>query len=687
MDDAPASETRRSAAPLGVEVASDSASPLPERSTPYGYWPSPIDGIMVAGKSRRFGHVATDEGHVYWCESRPEEEGRCVICRIDAASLTTSPAEDGAATAADTNTGGETNPGAETNTLELTFEDVLPAPWSASSRVHEYGGGEFSVRAGTIWFVNAEDQDIYRMSDGNAVRVTTAPKLRFTSIAALPGGGATAEDRLFAIAERSTSDPSRPENLIVEIDQKTGAVFDRVTGRDFYAQLTLSPRGEAMAFIAWDLPDMPWDEAATYVCEISDTSVSAPRKLVGGEGVATFQPTWRDANTLAVVSDADGNGQLITMSAFARADQPVTHSAPDIDLLVPLWNIASRAHARSDDGATWAAGYRAGAFVLTRNARELETGLADLSAISALDHSITGVAARHDAPAELTAIDADGNCRTLRRSADDALDPAYVSHGEIVRFDVDGRTVPALYYPPRNDAVRAPDTPPPAIVTAHGGPTGMAKRGLTLKTQFWTSRGFAVLDVDYAGSSGYGRAWRERLDGQWGVADVDDVVAAARWLTNSGRAAPGQIAISGGSAGGYTVLMALAMSDVFNAGGCHYGIADQEQLLRCTHKFEAGYQYRLFGVTHENREPVFTARSPINLMDGFRTPTIFFQGAEDAVVPPDQSRMMVEALRRNGVPTDYHEFDGERHGFRKARTVEAVLNAELAFFRAHLGLG
>lgn len=615
---------------------------------PFGHWSSPIDGSAVAGKSRRFGQVLAMDEWVWWTETRPEEDGRSAVMRV--------------------RPGGIHDP-----------KMMLPGPWSASSRIHEYGGGEFSVSGADVFFVNADDQDIYCLNGGNVQRITNAPDTRFADIQ-----HDKARERLLCVAEHNTPRSHHPENFIAAIDLKEGTVDKVLPGHDFFGQLRLSPDGQKLAWISWDLPDMPWDQAELYTCELSDKGLANIRHVAGGDGVAAFQPEWDSAGHLWFVADESGFGQLYR-SHGQSIEQVETGPG---ELSRPLWSLGMRSHARTDTGHVAASAYVDGMSAVTVDGRAVDTGFAGFEDPVPVGNGFAGYAALHDAPTALVYINTDGDQEILRSASDVNLPPDAISRGEIVRFKgSNDDDVVAIYYPPKSADCEAPaGTLPPAIVTAHGGPTGMAKRGLVLKTQYWTSRGFAVLDVDYSGSSGYGRAYRERLDGQWGVRDVEDVIAGARYLGESGRADPSKLAISGGSAGGYTVLMALATSDVFAAGGCHYGICDLAQLLKFTHKFESGYLYRLFGVDPNNWEETFAARSPINLMDGFSSPTIFFQGADDAVVPPAQSRLMVDALKAKGIPVAYHEFEGERHGFRKAETIETVLAAELAFFQQHLRL-
>lgn len=639
---------------------------------PYGLWPSPLTPQVVAAAQRRLGQVQADDGWIYWSEGRPEEQGRQVIMRA--------------------------RPGGRP-------QEMLPAPFSARSRVHEYGGGEFLAAGGRLFFVNGADQDIYEVpAAGPPQRLTDAADTRFADM-----NLDVARDRLLAVAERHASGRAAPDNLIVAItlgSAQAGRVFDLCAGQDFYAAPRLSPDGTKLAFVAWNLPGMPWDEAALYVAPL-DAAGRRGRiaRVAGGRGVATQQPQWAPDGTLVYISDATGFDNL---HALAPTGTTRTLTRLTMDLGRPMWGLATQSYAIAATGTIWVAPVprddiarkdKSGAprRLLSLDTRGRNKTWVPID-VGALDNlvvhakGLAAVASRADQPAAVVNIalqpEAPAVPRNLRTSADLTLPPGDIARPMPLAFEGgDGRRTHAYYYHPTSHTTRAPDgSLPPAIVMVHGGPTAAADRGLRLRTQFYTSRGFAVLDIDYAGSTGYGRAYRERLDGQWGRADVADAECAALCLSMRNLADAGRIAIAGGSAGGYTVLMAMANSRLFAAGSSHYGICDLGLLLAHTHKFESGYLHRLMGTTPHAWQQTFAARSPLTLASGIDKPVILFQGLDDKVVPPEQSRLIHASLAARGVPTELHEFAGEGHGFRQAASIAAVLEAELAFLRRAMGL-
>jgi len=625
-----------------------------KKIVPFGTWPSQITPELAAKASRRFGTMQAAGDAVYWSESRPEEGGRQVILRIRGKRV----------------------------------DELLPAPWSARSRVHEYGGGEFLVAEGTLFFVNDRDQQVYRLQEGAAPqRITNASSLRFADFA-----WDARSNRLIAVAEFRAKaeglDHPPPRNTLVGIalDGAAGAVGELVSGRDFYASPRLSPDGSQLAFLAWDLPDMPWDSAALYVARMQASgALGRPRRIAGGDGSAVFQPEWDGEGRLYFAWDEGGwgslyrwqDGKVVRMRRLAGAE-----------LWRPQWVFGSRCFALHPDGRMATVYTKRGLPLLeigrpggkARRYPGLQAKAARIDDPVALGSTFAALVSRPTAPPTIMRL-AGGRLQPLGPAPPLGLEPANISKGEAHHFKrPDGQIVNAFYYPPANPRCRGPaNAAPPALVLAHGGPTSMTDAGLKVRLQFFTSRGFAVCDVNYSGSTGYGRAYRERLDGAWGIADVADCAAAARHLARSGLADGTRIAIGGGSAGGYTTLMALATTDVFAAGSCHYGVSDLGLLLAHTHKFESGYLHRLMGTTPGRWKEVFAQRSPINLITGIRAPVILFQGLEDRVVPPEQSRLIVAELRRRGIDVDYREFAGEGHGFRQASTIIAVLEAELAF--------
>lgn len=622
---------------------------------PYGCWPSPISAELVAGKSLRFGSLQADGDAVYWSESRPDEGGRGVIMR----------AEQGGA-----------------------VSDALPPPWSTRSKVHEYGGGEFLASHGRVFFVEAETQDIHELIDGEPRRLTNAPDLRFADMAL-----DKKRNCLIAVAERHEAGSHTPENFLAAVHMASGTnstVTGLAEGRDFYSSPCISPDGQRLAWLAWDLPHMPWESAALYIAHINDDgALQEITHVAGGDGSAAFQPKWLADGSLAFVWDESGWGRLHIWKEGSAA--PVTPGG--LELMRPQWVFAMQswsllndgrvAAAFIEDGETWLGIVETGNGTVTR----LGFSLRAVDSLAPFGDGLALIGASDVSAPAVMQRDKNGNETTLRSAGETGLDSEDISIGEVLHFPSAGEDVYALWYPPANARAKGPkEERPPTIILAHGGPTGMADRGLKLKIQYWTNRGFAVCDLDYSGSAGYGRAYRDRLNGQWGIRDVADVAALADFLSGSGRADPNRFLISGGSAGGYTVLMALAMLDIFAAGSCTYGVSDLPQLQRITHKFEAGYLYGLTATTEKTCDPVFAERSPVNHADKITSPVIFFQGLEDKVVPPQQSRSMVDSLRSRGVPVSYVEFEGEGHGFRQAETIVEVLESEYAFYARVLGL-
>lgn len=631
---------------------------------PSGLWPSPISAGDLTRGARSFGHRQGDGAWVYWSEGRPEDKGRQVVVRA--------------------------RPGTTTG-----LQDVLPQPFSARSRVHEYGGAEFMVAGGVVYFVNDADQDIWRVDKpgGTPERITSEPSLRFADMVLDLG-----RNRVVVIAERHGAAGSQPENLIVGValdDSSRGKVVDLVAGRDFYAFPRLSPDGSQLAFLGWDLPDMPWDQAALYVAPVrGDGSVGRSQRIAGGKGVAAMQPSWLDDQRLLFLSDETGFGNVCLWDGATT--RPLTRLKTELGL--PMWNVGHRTFVVDAAAHVVAAATIDGVPSLLTladvAAKKPAIDIRPLNAASigplvAIDGGVATSIGRSKAPGALVVIETRRKSPTLLRVASDlALAPSGISAGRTVSFrGGDRKATFAQYYPPTSATHKAPrGALPPALILAHGGPTSQAGRGLGLRVQYYTSRGFAVLDVDYSGSTGYGRAYRERLDGQWGIADVADCAAGAKFLAAEGLADPARMAIAGGSAGGYTVLMALASTTVFAAGCSHYGISDLGLLMQHTHKFEAGYLHRLLGTSPKRWEKVCRERSPVTRIETMTAPLILFQGLDDKVVPPEQSRLIHDGLKARGVAVELHEFAGEAHGFRKAATIVKVAEAELAFLRKAFAL-
>ncbi len=619
---------------------------------PHGAWPSPLSPEDLSRAALRLGSpTLADDGSVFWLEGRPAEGGRTVLVRRQA---------DG------------------------TIADVVPPPGNVRSRVHEYGGGAYAVAPGPeVFFVELSDQAIYRQPPGGQpVRLTTAD-WRFGDLVVDP-----ARPRLLAVGERDRPG-DEPENALLAIDRASGAVEVLVRGADFYAAPTPSPDGARLAWLSWNHPHLPWDAASLQVADLDGAGrPGPPRHLAGDARASAQQPAFGADGVLWFLYEANGYWNLW------REGHPGPRPVTDLpaELGTPLWNLGASTWGFLDERTALFAAIEAGRGRL--HTCDLESGevrpiASDLTAVGHLVARrgraalLVGFA---DRPAAVALLDREGTHRragitVLRTAMASLLDPAHVSFPEPIAFPTSaGDTAHAFFYPPRNPAVQPPPgEQPPLLVLVHGGPTSLGAPAFSPAVQFWTTRGFAVLDVNYRGSTGYGRVYRDRLKGNWGVYDVDDCRAGAQALCDAGRVDPRRIAIRGGSAGGYTVLAALVGTDRFAAGACHYGISDLAALARETHKFESHYTDSLIAPFAE-RPDLYRERSPITHADRLRAPVIFFQGLDDRVVPPDQTEGLYQALRARGLPAEYHAFPGEQHGFRRAETLRQVMSAELAFY-------
>lgn len=622
---------------------------------PFGSWRSPLTAELVAGQSVRLGDVRLDGDTIYWVEGRPAEGGRSALVRWQNGRC----------------------------------EDVLPPAFSVRTRVHEYGGGAFIVHEGTVYFSNDKDQRLYRAAPGanpHPLTPESEAKLRYADPALDVQRG-----RLICVREdHRAGDP--PINALVSVRCDGDPVGGEVlcAGHDFYAAPRLSPDGSQLAWLAWDRPNMPWETAALWVADVhEDGTLSNLRQIAGGPGESIFQPEWSPDGRLHFVSDRSGWWNLY---CWQDGDIRALHPMP-AEFGEPQWVFGMRTYA-----------FVGPALILCRYTQQGTDALALLNAatdawqpmpssytaISSVNASNGYAAFIASSPVEAAAVVrldlSTGKLDALRRSSELSLDPAYIAIAQTVTFPAaDGAMAHAFFYAARNRNFTAPPGErPPLLVLCHGGPTSATSSSLSLKVQFWTSRGIAVLDVNYGGSSGYGRAYRERLNGRWGIVDVDDCVYGARYIVAQGWADPQRLMIAGGSAGGYTALCALAFRNVFNAGASYYGVSDLESLARDTHKFESGYLEALVGPYLACRDQ-YRARSPVYFADRISAPVIFLQGLDDPVVPPAQSETMFRALRDKGLPTAYIAFEGEQHGFRKAEHIQRALEAELYFYGRVLG--
>ena len=631
---------------------------------PFGTWTSPLAAEAVAAGGVRIGGIGLDDATVYWTEGRPREGGREVIVRWD---------EPSGASGAD-------DPSGERR-------DVIPAPWNARTRVHEYGGGAHAVADGTVVFSHDGDGRLYRIpGDGAPVPITPAGADRYADLVI-----DRRHRRVIAVRERPI-EGTEPVNALVAIPLDGGEAWVIFGEADFVSSPAVHPHGTALAWLAWDHPDMPWDGTTLWRADVAtDGRVGTPVRVAGGPGESLFQPSWSPDGDLFVVSDRTDWWNLYGVRG---ADFP--GGAAD---LVPVWpgeresglpqwvfGLSTYAFVGPDrvaiaatEGGTWSlwlVGLADGA------AERLDLPFTEIGDVHAGAAGVVFTAGSPNAPIAVYRWEARSR-DIMRLSAPTAspLPDAAISRPEAITYPTgDGQVAHAFYYPPTGPGLAGmPGERPPLIVESHGGPTGSTVTTYEARTQFWTSRGFALLDVNYRGSTGYGRPYREALNGAWGVADVDDCVAGAMFLVEQGLADPERLIIRGSSASGYTTLAALAFRDTFRAGASLYGISDLEAMTRDTHKFESRYLDRLVGPYPETRDR-YRERSPIHHVEGFSCPLIVLQGLEDKVVPPDQAEMIVEAVRARGLPVAYVPFPGEQHGFRRAETVVRALEAELSFY-------
>ena len=623
-----------------------------QQTAPYGTWHSPITPEMVTEAGIRLGEIKTDGPDVYWLEGRPAEGGRNVIVRFGP--------------------NGEPGP-----------VDVTPEGYNVRNRVHEYGGAAYGVNDGVVYFSNFADQRIYRHKIGEQPDPVTADP-------DIPAGDRFADGRFtpdgrFLVCVRERHVEGREAvNEVVAVQVDGGVQTVLASGHDFYSFPRLSPDGTRLAYTAWDHPNMPWDEAELWVAALSpDGSSSGAIQVAGGSGESIFQPEWSPDGTLHFVSDRTGWWNLYALEEDTA--EPVFPGNAESG--EPQWVFGQSTYAFLPDGSiTLIVGGEAGRRLMIidgdRQAREIELPYTSIGGLVATGSDVLITAASSAEPAAIVRVDTDtGVVEVVRKSSEIQIDAGLISRPQSVTFPTgDGEEAHAYYYPPTNPGFKAPASEkPPVIVLSHGGPTSAASASFSLDIQFWTSRGFAVTDVNYRGSTGYGRAYRDALKGQWGVVDTEDCINAARHLVDQGLADGRRAIIKGGSAGGYTTLCALVFHDYFAAGASYYGVADAETLATDTHKFESRYLDGLIGPYPEARD-LYRQRSPIDYVDQLSCPVIIFQGLEDEIVPPSQAEAMVKALKAKGVPYAYLPFPGEQHGFRIAANIRRTLDAELYFY-------
>ncbi|MEM9946524.1 MAG: S9 family peptidase [Cyanobacteria bacterium P01_D01_bin.36] len=625
----------------------------------YGSWRSPITSDSIVSSSIRLGAVRLDGPDIYWSELRPTEGGRQLVVRY----------------------------GPEDEIGSVT--DLTPAPFNVRTRVHEYGGGAYLVHKGAVYFSNFADQRLYVQRAGKepealTPEVTPVSGLRFADAVV-----DEANERLICVVEDHRQS-GEAINAIAAVPLTGGMPKILVSGNDFYASPRLSPDGSELAWITWNHPQMPWDGTELCLAKVTeDGSLSRPQKLVGNIKESVCQPRWSPSGTLHFISDATGWWNLYRWEG--ERGEPLFPM--EAEFSGPQWSFGQSSYGFEDNTTILCAYTYEGTVrlarldTLARSLDEIPTSYCGIGSLQVGKGFATFLAASTTAPSALVRLDLTTlQTTTLRLSSSTTIDPGYISEPEVISFPTTGGfNAYGIYYRPKNKDYEAEVIErPPLLVKTHGGPTASASSALSPSIQYWTSRGFAVLDVNYGGSTGYGRAYRNRLQKQWGIVDVDDATNGALYLVEQGKADKERLAIDGGSAGGYTTLAALTFRDVFKAGASYYGVSDMSSLAAETHKFESRYLDSLVG-PYPEKKSVYEERSPINAVDQLSCPIIFLQGAEDKIVPPNQAEVMVEALKAKEIPVAYLLFEGEQHGFRKAENIKRSLDAEISFYAQIFG--
>jgi dienelactone hydrolase len=635
-----------------------------KEKAPYGSWRSFVSASLVAEAASRPGDLVVDGLDIYIGESRPEESGRVAIVKR--------------------NTGNQSQ-----------AEDVLPAPFSARSRVHEYGGGSFNVRAGSLVFVNDSDQALYLRGPGERPRRLSPLLVGGQRRFAEPVFDASRE-RILAVVEEHVSPGREPENLVAAVGygSRTGRYDVLLSGQHFYSSLRLSPDGKRLAWLSWRHPCMPWDGTELWVADLDGLgSPRAPRRVAGSATTSIFQPEWDQQGHLTFISDESGFWNLYRWDG-EKIDPLCPRSA---DFGAPQWVFGMSTYCTLPDGDLMCTLTEGGVWKLgllsagTRDLRLLDfpyteyftlRGAPSGAALLVASPTVSTCLMHYDIQTgALERLRSYGSSGAAEGAASTDVAEERISEPSPVEYlSEDGVKAYGLFYPPRNPEFEAPDGErPPLLVRCHGGPTSQASTGLNLRTQYWTSRGFAVLEVNYRGSSGYGRAYRDALRGQWGVGEVLDCIAGANALAQRGLCDRTRLCISGGSAGGYTSLAALTFHDAFAAGAIYYGVSDLSALARDTHKFESRYLDGLVG-PYPEMAARYAERSPLTHLDRLQRPVVFFHGLQDKVTPPNQATTIARALEEKGVPVAFLSFPDEGHGFRQAETIRRTLDGEFYFY-------
>ncbi len=609
---------------------------------PCGSWKSPITAELVVSGAVGFGEVFVTENSIWWSESRPDEGGRVAIVRDD--------------------------------------KDATPDNINVRTLVHEYGGGAWSVTSDSLIYSNYEDQRLYKLSqDGQTALLTPEPEisrgLRYANGVPTPDG-----DWFICVQEKHTEAGGEPANNLVAVSlQGTQQVNQLVLDADFVSNPAISPNGKKLCWIQWNHPNMPWDNTELWVADFQDGEISNAERI-GTTEESFFQPSWSPTGQLHVVTDRDNWWHLYRV----EGNEFMQLTFGNFEIATPQWVFGLSRYVFLEE-SIWFAYSKAGKDYLAvlekdGSVKEIDLEATNIGSLASTGDGVVAVVASYGKEPAVVQI-ASGNQTVCSTPRDLGLRPEWFPQPELLEFPTsEGETAWAQVYAPTNPEFQVPDKElPPLIVLAHGGPTGAARTQLQLSVTWWTSRGFCVADVDYRGSTGYGREYRHRLLDNWGILDVADCVAIAEYLVEQKRVDKNRLAIKGGSAGGFTVLAALTFHDVFSTGASRYGVADLEALAKDTHKFEARYLDRLIGPWPASKN-IYQSRSPIKHTNQLNTPLLLLQGSLDPIVPPNQAHMMADALREKNLPFALLEFPDEGHGFRKAENQIRALQAELSFF-------
>lgn len=633
----------------------------------YGSWPSSLTADVLADKGKRYGNIFADNYSLYWLEFRASEKGRGVLLK----SLPNG-----------------------------KIEEVLPSNISVRTKVHEMGGGDFIVRNNIVYYSNAKDNRIYRFDEVSKTDLPMTPlydnkEVRYADFA-------FCENKNILIAVRETHQTKNDSienglkktviNDLIAIDLNKHEITVIHSDFDFYSFPRVTLQEDKLCWTCWNHPGMPWDSAELWMADLHQGGkIDAAHYVCGGDGVAIFQPEWSDGGVIHYVSDVSGWGNI-----YSHTDGLLNALTPtNRDFNTPQWIFGLGTYVINSDGSLYALCFDNGEQSLYHiDPSNGHTELIELpfthfeGALQSDEDSLYFCAA---SPTQSVAMYRFNKTnKEIKLLSEKNLCPLSINNISIAQsinfHSVNGRESHAFYYPPKNEKFESDKNDlPPLIVMSHGGPTGYCDNSLDLNIQFWTNRGFAVVDVNYGGSTGFGKEYRESLNGHWGIVDVEDCIAAAHYLVKEKLADPKALLIRGGSAGGYTTLCALTFYDVFSAGMSRYGVADLESLASDTHKFEARYLDNLVG-KYPQEKTLYQKRSPINFVDQLSCPILLLQGEDDKIVPPNQAEQMVTALKNKKIPYSYLLFKNEGHGFRQAETIIQAFNAELYFYRKILNI-